>query len=72
LPITSPGTTTYDPLGRLTDADYSTGESFEYAYDEVGNRTAYTVTLESTTVTTYTYDAANRLTAAGDVAYNLG
>jgi len=48
---------------------YSTGEQFEYAYDEVGNRTTYTVTLGSTTVTTYTYDAANRLTAAGDVAY---
>jgi RHS repeat-associated protein len=62
-------TYTYDPLGRLTDADYSTGEFYAYAYDEVGNRTAYTVTLESTTVTTYTYDAANRLTAVGDVAY---
>jgi len=62
-------TYTYDPLSRLTGAFYSTGEQFEYAYDEVGNRTAYTVTLGSTTVTTYTYDAANRLTAAGDVAY---
>jgi len=58
---------TYDSLGRLTDAGYSTGESYEYAYDEVGNRTAYTITLESTTVTTYTYDAANRLTSAGGV-----
>ena len=46
-------------------------------YDQVGNRTACTVTLGSTTVTTYTYDAANRLvlssskglTAVGDVAY---
>ena len=27
----------YDPLGRLTDANYSTGESFAYAYDAVGN-----------------------------------
>ena len=24
---------TYDPLGRLVEADYSTGESFEYEYD---------------------------------------
>ena len=69
ITVTRTITYTYDPLGRLTDADYSTGESYEYAYDEVGNRTAYTVTLESTTVTTYTYDAANRLTAVGDVAY---
>jgi RHS repeat-associated protein len=54
---------TYDPLGRLVEADYSTGESFEYRYDAVGNRTAMTETtvLAETTVTTYTYDAANRL-----------
>jgi len=58
-----------DPLSRLTGAFYSTGEQFEYAYDGVGNRTTYTVTLGSTTVTTYTYDAANRLTSVGDVAY---
>ncbi|RLC70876.1 MAG: RHS repeat protein, partial [Chloroflexi bacterium] len=31
---------TYDPLNRLTDAAYSTGEQFEYQYDAVGNRTA--------------------------------
>ncbi len=56
-------TYTYDPLHRLTGAYYSTGESFEYAYDAVGNRTAYTATtpLAGTVVTTYTYDAANRL-----------
>jgi RHS repeat-associated protein len=67
----------YDPLNRLIGANYSTpstgsgqaGESFEYAYDAVGNRTAYTATIESTSVTTYTYDAANRLTSAGGVAY---
>ncbi len=56
----------YDPLGRLVEADYSTGESFEYAYDAVGNRTAMTTT-ESTT--TYEYDAANRLTRVGDTTY---
>ncbi|MDY7080360.1 MAG: RHS repeat-associated core domain-containing protein, partial [Chloroflexota bacterium] len=61
----------YDPLGRLTGADYSSGESFEYRYDAVGNRLALTETtsLDETTVTTYTYDAANRLTSAGDVTY---
>jgi hypothetical protein len=43
-------TYTYDPPGRLTDADYSTGESYAYVYDarrpfrSPGNRTAYTVT----------------------------
>ncbi len=54
---------TYDPLNRLTGAYYSSGEVFEYAYDAVGNRLAMTKTtpLDETTVTTYTYDAANRL-----------
>jgi RHS repeat-associated protein len=56
-------TYTYDPLHRLTGAEYSTGERYEYAYDAVGNRTVYTGTtpLAGTAVTTYTYDAANRL-----------
>jgi RHS repeat-associated protein len=51
---------TYDPLGRLTAADYSTGERYEYIYDAVGNR------LSETTLTgtiTYIYDTANRLTS---------
>jgi len=55
---------TYDPLGRLVEADYSTGESYEYAYDAVGNRTAMTETITSTVVTTYTYNAANQLVTA--------
>jgi RHS repeat-associated protein len=54
-------TYTYDPLYRLTDADYSTGENFAYGYDAVGNRTVHTRTLTVTTVITYHYDAANRL-----------
>jgi len=29
----------YDPLGRLTSANYSSGQRFQYTYDEVGNRT---------------------------------
>jgi YD repeat-containing protein len=63
---TPPPTTTvvsyvYDGLYRLTRAAHSTGESFEYAYDAVGNRLAYTRTLGAQVVTTYTYDAANRL-----------
>jgi RHS Repeat. len=61
--VTRTITYTYDPLYRLTGAEYSTGERYEYAYDAVGNRTAYTGTtpLAGTAVTTYTYDAANRL-----------
>jgi len=61
-------TYTYDDLYRLVDADYSTGEQFEYVYDGVGNRTVHTRTLTSTTVTTYTYDSANRL----DYFYEAG
>jgi YD repeat-containing protein len=43
---------------------YSTGESFAYVHDVLGNRTLVTSTtpLSGTVVTTYTYDAANRLT----------
>ena len=57
---------TYDPLYRLVEADYSSGENFAYAYDAVGNRTAMTKTITSTLVTTYTYDVANRLSAISD------
>jgi YD repeat-containing protein len=65
-PSSSSSSFTYDPLNRLTSADYSTGETFAYQYDAVGNRTAMTETtaLDETTVTTYTYDTANRLLAS--------
>jgi RHS repeat-associated protein len=71
---TPPPTTTvisyaYDGLYRLTRAAHSSGELFEYAYDAVGNRTAYTRTLGAQVVTTYTYDAANRLTSVNGQAY---
>ena len=49
---------TYDPLHRLTAADYSTGDYFHYSYDPVGNRLTQD-TLAGTN--TYTYDIANRL-----------
>ncbi len=45
------------------------GESFEYGYDPVGNRTVHSATITTTLVTTYTYDAANRLTWAKGVGY---
>jgi YD repeat-containing protein len=58
---------TYDKLSRLTAVDYSTGESFAYAYDPLGNQTALTETvdLSDTVVTTYTYNAANQLVHQG-------
>ena len=64
-------TYTYDPLHRLTCADYSTGESFAYVYDAVGNRTVLTETIPAngTRTTQYEYDAANRLTNVNGVAY---
>jgi len=60
---------TYDPLQRPTSATYSDGKCFQYEYDAVGNRFASTQTITSTLVTTYTYDAANRLTSVNGVPY---
>ena len=56
----------YDPLYRLTSAAYSSGECYQYAYDKVGNRTAMTTTVGTTT---YLYDNANRLSSAGGASY---
>jgi RHS repeat-associated protein len=49
---------TYDPLYRLTGADYSTGEFFHYTYDAVGNRMTQETHEETNT---YVFDTANRL-----------
>jgi len=58
-------TYTYDPLYRLAAADYSTGESFDYTYDAVGNVLTRTQTIGSQATTTgYTYDTANQLVTA--------
>ena len=57
----------YDPLSRLTAADYSTGQQFVYKYDPVGNRVEYT---SPNGILTYDYDAANRMTRAGTVMYS--
>jgi RHS repeat-associated protein len=57
---------TYDDLYRLTNADYSTGEFFDYTYDASSNRRTQT-TLAGTTV--YTYDQANRLTEVDGQTY---
>ena len=61
-PLSSQVTTTiqytYDPLNRLTAADYTDGSFFHYDYDAVGNRSSETSRLGTTN---YGYDAANRL-----------
>ncbi|MCL4561763.1 MAG: hypothetical protein M1281_14290, partial [Chloroflexi bacterium] len=59
-------TYTYDPLERLTAADYDNGVFFHYTYDAVGNRLEETTDLGATA---YTYDDANRLTSVGGVTY---
>jgi RHS repeat-associated protein len=50
-------TYTYDDLNRLLAATYSTGETFTYVYDAIGNRSVMT---DAAGRHTYTYDAANR------------
>jgi RHS repeat-associated protein len=56
----------YDPLYRLTQADYSTGDYYHYAYDAVGNRLTETTQLATTS---YQYDVANRLTSVDGINY---
>jgi YD repeat-containing protein len=56
----------YDALYRLTEANYSDGTFFHYAYDSNGNRVSETTvvgTVESV------YDTANRLTSVGASSY---
>ena len=48
----------YDQLYRLTQADYTSGENYQYAYDSVGNRLEQIINGDATS---YTYDPANRL-----------
>ena len=61
---------TYDPLYRLTAADYSTGDTYRYAYDAVGNRLQQQTSVNGQQSTVgYQYDIANRLTNVGGVDY---
>ncbi|KAA3646532.1 MAG: hypothetical protein DWQ07_10000 [Chloroflexi bacterium] len=56
----------YDPLNRLTEANYDDGSFFHYSYDAVGNR----LTEDANgVVSTYSYDIANRLTDLNGQAY---
>ncbi|WP_233532432.1 RHS repeat domain-containing protein [Paenibacillus alkalitolerans] len=70
--VTNFGTITYqyDNLNQLTKETLANGTSISYTYDKVGNRTSKTVTTSTTkTITNYTYDAANQLTAVNGQAY---
>jgi YD repeat-containing protein len=58
---------TYDPLSRLTAADYDDGAYYHYAYDAAGNRLNE---LSNTGVMTCTYDLANRLIDVNGAAYS--
>jgi len=53
-------------IGRLTAADYDSGEFFRYTYDSVGNRLLQQTHEETNT---YAYDIANRLISVDGVSY---
>jgi RHS repeat-associated protein len=60
----------YDPLYRLTEANYSTGDYYHYTYDSVGNRLTEESKIEGLlSAVDYAYDEANRLTSVDNVAY---
>lgn len=60
----------YDPLNRLTEANYSTGDYYHYNYDSVGNRQTQATQLSGLlSNTTYDYDDANRLIDVNGVTY---
>jgi RHS repeat-associated protein len=55
---------------RLTEANYSNGDYYHYAYDAVGNReTQQKSILGLVTNDTYVYDDANRLTSLNGLSY---
>jgi RHS repeat-associated protein len=61
---------TYDPLNRLTNAEYSNGDYFLYTYDTVGNRLYHESLIDSVPFEAdYLYDEANHLIDVNDVEY---
>jgi RHS repeat-associated protein len=62
-------TYTYDPLNRLTAADYEDGVYFHYTYDPVGNRLTQTSSLNQGNPDVYVYDSTNRLTSVNGQEY---
>ncbi len=62
----------YDPLYRLTEANYSTGDYYHYTYDSVGNRLTQDSSVDGLpSSVAYQYDEANRLTSVDGVAYTF-
>ena len=60
----------YDPLYRLTEANYSTGDYYHYTYDAIGNRLSQdTLVGGLPSSTAYLYDDANRLAYVNGVPY---
>jgi hypothetical protein len=58
----------YDPLYRLTEANYSTGDYYHYTYDSVGNRLTEESKVDGLLSTVdYIYDDANRLISVDGV-----
>ncbi len=58
LPLERTMVYTYDNLYRLTEANYTSGENYQYQYDEIGNRLKQIIDGDTTD---YLYDDANRL-----------
>ena len=62
----------YDPLYRLAEANYSTGDYYHYGYDAVGNRLTQDTLLGGLPSTTsYVYDDANRVQSVDGVTYTF-
>ncbi len=60
----------YDPLNRLTNANYSTDDYYHYTYDAVGNRkTQETMLGELLINSSYDYDESNRLIYVNNLEY---
>ena len=59
---------TYDDRYRLTAAGYTSGETYSYTYDSVGNRLEQIINGDTTS---YTYDAANRLASVNGLSYTF-
>jgi len=62
----------YDPLQRLTQANYSNGDYYHYTYDAVGNRLTQNKSIIGLVTTdTSVYDNANRVQSVNGVTYTF-